>query len=178
MNSYVAMLRGVNVGGSRKVPMQDLRDLFTSLGFGSVESYVQSGNLAFKTPKSDPGRLRKSIEEKLRADLGLDVPVLIRSSVQLREILQANPFIDRTDNPAILHVTFLASPPTGSALAGLSDRVVGTDEFAVAGTEVYLFCPGGYGVTKLNNSFFEKRLGVPATTRNWKTVTKLAEMTA
>ncbi len=186
MNSYAALLRGVNVGGKGKVSMQDLRAVFESLGMRDVATYVQSGNVVFRTPKSDPNRLRKAIEEKILAELGMEVTVLIRSAGELGAVLRDNPFAGRTSDDATTHLTFLAEKPSVSKLAELADipdatrRSFGDDEFMVSGAEptaVYVFCPGGYGRTKLNNTFFEKRLGVSATTRNWRTVTKLAEMT-
>jgi uncharacterized protein (DUF1697 family) len=188
VNTYAALLRGVNVGGRGKVSMQGLRALFESLGMRDVATYVQSGNVVFKTAKSDANRLRKTIEEKIAAELGIQATVLIRSAGELETVLRDNPFSDRTAGDATTHVTFLAEKPSASKLAELADladtpqsrRSFGDDEFMVSGagpTEVYVLCPGGYGNTKLNNTFFEKRLAVGATTRNWRTVTKLAEMT-
>ena len=185
MNDFAALLRGVNVGGRGKVSMQDLRALFESLGMRDVATYVQSGNVVFRTTKSDSNRLRKAIEEKILAELSMELTVLIRSAAELEAVLRDNPFSGRTADDTT-HVTFLAERPSASKLAELADipdatkRSFGDDKFMVSGAEptlVYVLCPGGYGKTKLNNTFFEKRLGVGATTRNWRTVTKLAEMT-
>jgi uncharacterized protein (DUF1697 family) len=188
VNSYAALLRGVNVGGRGKVSMQDLRALFESLDLREVATYVQSGNVVFKTTKSDPKRLRKTMEEKILADLGIQATVLIRSASELEATLRDNPFSGHTADDATTHVTFLSEKPSVSKLAelgelagipGASKSLFGADEFVVGAepTLVYVLCPGGYGNTKLNNTFFEKRLGVSATTRNWRTVTKLVEMT-
>lgn len=188
MDSYAALLRGINVGGRGKVSMQDLRVLFESLGMRDVATYVQSGNVVFKSTRSDAKRLRKTIEEKILADLDMEATVLIRSASELEGVLKNNPFCGRTADDATTHVTFLAERPSASKLAELAKlgadpadlAKFGADEFAVSGaepTEVYVLCPGGYGNTKLNNTFFEKRLGVRAAPRNWRTVTKLAEMT-
>jgi len=166
--------------------MQDLRVVFESLGMRDVETYVQSGNVVFQTNKSDANRMRKAIEEKIAADLDMVVTVLIRSAAQLQAVLRDNPFSGRAGDDATKHVTFLAEKPSASNLADLAEipdatkRTFGADEFVIDGSEptvVYVFCPGGYGRTKLNNTFFEKRLGVSSTTRNWRTVTTLAEMT-
>jgi uncharacterized protein (DUF1697 family) len=177
--SYAALLRGVNVGGRGKVAMEDLRGLFEALGFTDVASYVQSGNIVFTsgTPIKDTAELARTIEHKVSKDLGVESSVLIKSGDELRTILQSNPLVDRTDDPAKLHVTFLAQKPDAEHLAKLPEGGDGTDELVVVGQEVYLFCPGGYGNSKLNNTFIEKRLAVRATTRNWRTVTKLVEMT-
>jgi uncharacterized protein (DUF1697 family) len=176
--NYVALLRGVNVGGRAKVSMEALRGLFVDMGHTDVASYVQSGNIAFRTTRSDQASLRTSLETKISADLGVDVTVLIRSGRELATVLEKNPFSGRTDDPTKLHVTFLAERPAAALVADLPAGRGGADEFSVAGREIYLFCPGGYGETKLNNAFFEKRLATRATTRNWKTVAKLADMSS
>ncbi len=175
--TFAALIRGINVGGRSPVKMEDLRELFTALGLKGVTSYVQSGNIVFSSPRSDVSRVRDSIEKKVRAELGLDVTVLLRSRDELALVLRNNPFLGRTDNLATLHVTFLADTPSAARVAELP-RADGTEEFRVAGSEIYLFCPDGYGRSKLTNTVFERRLATSATTRNWKTVIKLAEMTA
>jgi len=178
MAVYAALFRGINVGGRAKVTMKDLKDLFDSLGFTGVSTYVQSGNVVFSTRKSDRTGMQRSIEKRVRESLGLEVTVIIRSASELRAVLTANPLAGRTDDDRLLHVTFLSDKPQKEKVRGLEDFDAARDELTVKGTEVYLYCPGGYGETKLNNSFLEKRLGVRATTRNWRTVGKLAEMTA
>jgi uncharacterized protein (DUF1697 family) len=180
--SYVALLRGVNVGGRGKVGMQDLRALFESAGLTDVATYVQSGNVVFSGPKTDMAKLARTIEKKISSDMGIDVTVLIRSATELGRIQQRNPLIARSDDPTKLHVTFLAAEPDPELVAKLPNGSDGTagkgaDELKVVGREVYLFCPGGYGNSKLNNTFFEKRLATRATTRNWRTIVKLVEMT-
>jgi uncharacterized protein (DUF1697 family) len=183
VNSYAALLRGVNVGGRAKVGMEDLRSLFTSLGHTDVASYVQSGNIVFKSSIKDVSKLTKAmkltkaIEQKIRTDFDLDVTVLIRSAAELRKIQAANPLIDRSVDPTKLHVTFLRAEPKPEDLAKLREVSDGNDELAAVAREIYLFCPDGYGNSKLNNALIEKRLGIRATTRNWRTVVKLVEMT-
>jgi uncharacterized protein (DUF1697 family) len=178
VNSYAALLRGVNVGGRAKVGMEVLRSLFASLGYTDVASYVQSGNVVFKSSIKDVPKLTKAIEKKIGADLDMEVTVLIRSAAELAKVLAANPLIDRSADPTKLHVTFLQGKPTRDHLAKLPKVSDGKDELAVVGREIYLFCPDGYSNSKLNNAFIEKRLGIRATTRNWRTVAKLVEMTA
>jgi uncharacterized protein (DUF1697 family) len=175
---YVALFRGVNVGGRARVSMQDLRELFGSLGHSDLATYVQSGNVVFRSKKSDTSQMRRAIEDKVREDLGLDVTVLLRSAAELRGVLGSNPLVGLTDDDRLLHVTFLASEPDPLKVPNLDEVQAGDDLLSVSGSEVYLYCPGGYSETKLNNTFIEKRLGVPATTRNWRTVNKLAEMVA
>ena len=117
-----------------------------------------------------------TIERAITDDLGLDVTVVVRTPAQLRRVLGSNPFVRSGNDPKSLHVTFLASAPAKKAAGALDGRAFAPDEFRVHGQEVYVSCPNGYGRTKINNTWFERKLGVAATTRNWKTVTQLAEL--
>lgn len=172
---YVALLRGINVGGRTRVAMDDLRRLFADLGHGDVTTYIQSGNVLFDADGPADGAaapVAAAIEEGIAAELGLSVTVVLRSATELDAVVDANPFAGRVPDPSKLHVTFLAAEPAGTVEAppGVAD------ELALVGREVYLHCPGGYGRTKLDNGFFERRLGVPATTRTWTTVRKLRDL--
>lgn len=168
---YVALLRGINVGGRTRVAMDDLRRLFADLGHGDVATYIQSGNVLFDAAGPSPP-VAAAIEECIAAELGLSVTVVLRSAAELDAVVDANPFAGRVPDPSKLHVTFLAAEPAGTVEAppGVAD------EWALAGREVFLHCPGGYGRTKLDNGFLERRLGVPATTRTWTTVRKLRDL--
>lgn len=177
MGTFAAMLRSVNVGGRNRLAMTDLRAVVSSLGFADATTYLQSGNVVFTGPGSAPAAAR-AVEARLAADLGLTVPVIARSASQLRGVLDGNPLPSRDVDPKTIHVTFLADRPAGRSVTEL-ERLAGQfggDRFEVSGTHVYLHCPGGYGETKLNNAYLERRLGVTATTRNWRTVTALAEL--
>ncbi len=183
MSAYVAMLRSVNVGGRNRIAMADLEGLVASLGFGRVTTYRQSGNVVF-TGSGSPAATARLLEQGLTAELGLDVPVIARSKAQFTRVLGDSPYIGPGLDPTSLHVTFLAASPAPEPrrrLAGLveaaaSEGTFGRDRFELVGDVVYLHCPGGYGQTKLNNAFFERHLGVMATTRNWRTVTALADL--
>ncbi len=171
------MLRGVNVGGHNRLAMTDLRDLLSTLGFGDVVTYVQSGNAVF-TGSGSPAVVARAIADRIAADLGLEVPVIARSGHHLLEVVEGNPLAGLDADPKALHVTFLSEPPDPDRVAelvALAGRF-GADRFEVIGQEVYLHCPRGYGVTKVGNTFLERRLGVTATTRNWRTVLTLAAM--
>jgi uncharacterized protein (DUF1697 family) len=172
-STYVALLRGINLGARNKVAMADLRALFAALGATDVATYLQSGNVVFKSTerRSD---LSRAVEERLRRDLGVDVKVLLRTRRDLALVVARNPFGAR--DPASLHATFLAEKPARGRVGTLDPGRSGPDEFRVVGQTVYLHCPNGYGRSKLSNAYFEKQLGVAATTRNWKTVTALAEL--
>jgi uncharacterized protein (DUF1697 family) len=175
--TFAALLRSVNVGGRNRLAMADLRDIVSSLGFADATTYLQSGNVVFTAPGT-AATVARAIEARLAADLDLEVPVLARSRPQLEKILDGNPLSGDELDPKTLHVTFLADRPAApkvTELEGLSGQF-GDDRFAVCGTHVYLHCPGGYGETKLNNTYLERRLGVGATTRNWRTVSALAEL--
>ncbi|HVD10712.1 MAG TPA: DUF1697 domain-containing protein [Gaiellaceae bacterium] len=172
---YVALLRGINLGGHNKVSMPDLRALFASLGAEDVETYVQSGNVIFKSAEG-AGKLTEAIEKSIRRDFGLSVTVLLRTRPQLAKVHAGNPFAKSRKESTRLHVTFLAEKPDAARVRELDPERAKPDEFKVVGQEIYLHCPNGYGRSKLTNAYFEKQLGVAATTRNWKTVTKLAEL--
>ncbi len=177
MGSFVALLRSINVGGRNKIAMADLRDLVASLGYGDVTTYLQSGNVTF-TGSGSSARVASRIEQAIEASLGLTVPVIARSSSEWRRVVEGNPYADRGFDPKTVHVTFLGRRPDKKKVAELCDLAgqFGDDELEVAGAEVYLHCPGGYGETKLHNAYLERRLETTATTRNWRTVGALTEM--
>lgn len=174
--TYAALLRGINLGARNKVAMGDLRALVAGLGCEDVATYVQSGNVVFKssTPRA---QLHAALEGQIRRALGLELVVVLRTKAELAKLVAGNPFSGRGREPK-LHVTFLAETPPRARVRALETFDSGADELRVAGKHVYLHLPGGYGRSKLSNAFFEQQLGVAATTRNWNTVTKLAELTA
>ena len=173
--TYVALLRGINLGARNKVGMSDLRALFEALGAEDVSTYVQSGNVVFRST-ARPAELEKKISARIKRDLGLEVTVLVRSGKQFAKTASANPFAKGKSDPKALHVTFLAAKPAAKRVRELVPSPSPPDEFRVVGRDVFLRCPNGYGRSKLSNAYFEKGLGVGATTRNWRTVTKLAEL--
>ncbi|MDQ4096763.1 MAG: DUF1697 domain-containing protein [Actinomycetota bacterium] len=176
MPVYVCLLRGVNVSGHRRVDMKALRALFSGLGHEDVTTYVQSGNVVFTGRKARPATLARAIERQIADELGTEVTAFVLTGEELAAVANANPFVDSGADPATLHVTFLAGEPDEQRVAGLDPASFAPDEFRVRRREVYLRCPNGYGRSKLNNAFWEKKAGVAATTRNWKTVTALREL--
>jgi uncharacterized protein (DUF1697 family) len=176
---YVALLRGVNVAGTNKVKMDELRRLFADLGHTEVGTYLQSGNVVFAAASNgadDRAGLAADIEKAIADRMGLTVTVLLRTRPELEKVLAANPYLDRETDPAKLPVTFLAEAPDPERAAALSVPAGETGVFTIIGREVYLHTPDGYGRTKLNNAFLERKLGVAATTRNWKSVGALHEL--
>jgi uncharacterized protein (DUF1697 family) len=172
---YAALLRGINLGSRNKIAMADLRALFERLGAEDVSTYVQSGNVVFASAEPQ-AELARAIERRIASDLELEIAVLLRTRAQLAKLVRSNPFAG--EGEGALHVTFLAETPARARVRALDPARSEPDAFRVAGREVYLHCPNGYGVSKLSNAWFEQQLGVAATTRNWRTVTKLAELTA
>ena len=171
------MIRGINVGGKR-IKMADLRDLYGSLGFESVKTYIQSGNVIFKSDNDDPDDLAKRIQQKIFQTFNYHVEVVIRTMEELMTVVESYPYTEKEDE--YLHVTFLSAIPGEDRVRSIDmeniNGIKSTEEFKLLSKEIYLYLPEGYGRTKLNNNFFEKKLGLNATTRNWKTVNKLLEI--
>ena len=176
-STYIALLRGINVGGHKIIKMDQLRKAFEGLGFEDVTTYVQSGNVVFKSPKKASVDLSRKIEEMLFQRFSMSVPVIVRTAEEVDDVLRNNPFLkEHGIDVTRLHVTFLSHTPQKAALKGLNEIPVGPDRFHCRGQEIYLHCPNGFGGTKLSINAFEKVLAVGATTRNWNTVNKLFEM--
>ena len=169
MAKYAALLRGVNVAGN-KLAMADLTRVVEGLGGREVQTYLQSGNVVYAGTK----KVATGLEQALLEELGVRSPVIVRSAAELAAVVTAKPY--DADGKAV-SVTFLADPPAARALAAIDPAAFGTDRFVAAGREIYLHTPDGYGRTKLNNAFWERKLSTVATTRNWNTVVALAEMT-
>jgi uncharacterized protein (DUF1697 family) len=165
------MLRGINLGSRNRVAMPALRELFETLKFTDVETYVQSGNVAFSASSKPDASV---IARRIAKDLSVESPVLIRSAAELAKLVKGNPF---KGDAAAFHVTLLEDKPKAADVKAIDADRFAPDEFAVVGKNVYLRCPKGYGVSKLSNAFWEKKLGTVATTRNWKTITALRDLT-
>lgn len=174
MPTYISMLRGINVGGQKKVPMVELSKLYDSLGFNHVKTYIQSGNVIFDSPSTDILELSAKIQQTIKNSFDFDVPLFIRTIEEFTALIQNNPFANK--DLTKLHVTFLSGFPTSQPIQEINAVKDELEEFLICGKEIYLFCPNGYGQTKLTNSFFEKKLKVLATTRNWNSVNKLLSM--
>ena len=178
MTTLIAILRGINVSGHNKIQMTELRTLFEKLKFKNVATYIQSGNVVFTVDKAtDNESLSKRIEQEIYRVHNLKVPVIVRTVEEMQNIIVINPFLkNKKINIERLHVTFLASYPEKSFLDAMKNVDHSPDQFVIMGKEVYLHCPNGYGITKLSNNFFENKLKVGATTRNWKTVNALVSL--
>jgi len=177
MAAYVAMLRGVNVSGHNTIKMEVLRGLCQGLGFRNVETYVQSGNIVFQALLENPEAISKRIGETVLRSFGFDTPVIVRTSKEMRNVIGNNPFLkEKGIDSSKLHVTFLSETAQKGSEKKLETLATNPDRFYPASHEIYLYCPGGYGRTRLSNNAIEKALSVEATTRNWKTTNTLFEM--
>lgn len=174
---YAALLRGINVGGNKKIPMAALRELMQDLGYADVGTHLQSGNAVFSSPEQPPQKLAGSIAERVTSEFAMDVKVVIRTGSELADVIKRSPLPGEPENPSRFFVAFLAPAPQPEAVAALEPMSFDPDQIWISGTEAFLWCPAGAADTKLTNNFLEKRLGVTATSRNWNTVRKLAELT-
>lgn len=176
-HAYVALLRGVNIGPHKRIAMADLRALVEGLGYSNVRTLVNSGNVVFDSPRARTNpQLAEEIGQGLRDAHRLDVPVVVRSGTEMAEIVAANPFPEAAATPRLLHVSFLDRKPDAAKIAALEEIERGDDDVRVIGTEVFLALPHGLSGAVFSVNGLDKVLGVVATSRNWNTVTKLAEM--
>lgn len=175
MNKYIVLLRGINVGGHNKLPMADLRTLLTSNGYTNVSTYIQSGNILLTSTK-EHYCISKHIKELINKAFGYNIPVLTLSVSELKSCFENNPFLNNVEDIKFLHVTFLDNVPETTTLDALNINVYNNDEFKIKGRFVYLHTPDGFSKTKFSNTQFEKQLSTTATTRNWRTVSKLISL--
>jgi len=179
METYIAILRGINVSGQKLIKMAALKAAFEEKGFRDVMTYIQSGNIIFRAEDKKEDALSLKVSKLIMNGFGFEVPVIIRNSSSLAGIIRSNPFLNEKGILADkFHVTFLSEAPETKRRQELEKLSFGNERFVILGREIYLYCPNGYGNTKLSNNFFENKLKVTATTRNWATVNKLAELSS
>jgi len=178
MTTFISILRGINVSGQKKILMADLRALYEKLGFKNIQSYIQSGNVVFNyTEDKSNLAIAEMIEHAIEQEYEFQVPVLVKQADDLISTIKNNPFIDEAEaDPSRVAVTFLKSQPTSENLLKLEGVNFPPDRFIIDGLNIYIHCPVSYGNSKISNNFFEKKLKVKATSRNWKTINMLAEM--
>lgn len=157
--------------------MAELKSVYEALGLTNVHTYLQSGNVVFGCTIRSASKVAVSLERQIESSFGHDVTVLVRTPGDFRRIIECNPFSAQAKkDPAKVHVTFLSSRPSGAMIKSVAAGDLRGDEFSVGRDEIFLHCPNGYGRTKLNNAFFERKFKMPATTRNWKTVVALHDL--
>jgi uncharacterized protein (DUF1697 family) len=173
----VAMLRGINLGSSRRVPMAELRELLAGAGYADVSTYVQSGNIALSAT-AKPAQLERELATLIEERFGFAVPVVVRSRRQLQAVVDHDPIPGAVDQPKLYQVTFLAAKPTSAAVSRLQALARESERIEFAGREIYTFHPDGVAGSKLSVAIVSKDLGPGATSRNWTTVNRLLEMAA
>jgi uncharacterized protein (DUF1697 family) len=177
MAVVISMLRGVNVGGHNKIKMEALLALYESLKLRDAQTYVQSGNVIFRTDKRNITQLTKRIEDGIERKFGFRPDVILRTAAEMREVIARNPFVKRRGiEPSKLLVSFLAGDPGEEAREKLRQMKCDPEELRIEGREVYIYFPNGMGRSKLPWSGLDKMLKTPGTGRNWNSVTKMLEI--
>lgn len=175
--TYIALLRGINVSGQKKIKMTDLKNILLELEFENIQTYIQSGNIVFKYSRTSLKDLETQIENKIFEHYNFKVPTMVKNPSDLEHILHNNPFLnDPNKDQSRLYVTFLAEIPSRAHTEKLKSFDYRPEEYIIDGKTIYFYSPHGYGRAKMNNNFFENQLKVAATTRNWKTINKLVEL--
>ena len=173
---YVALLRGINVGGNTMIKMEELRKTFEALGFENVVSYINSGNLAFDARKTSETNLVKKIEAAVEKLIDKRVQVMVREQTDIERVVAANPFDGKYQSHKEMHVLFLKSELSDEQISWLTESAPSGEHFQVSGREIYCHLPMGVADSYLGRGLFEKKLKAPVTARNWRTVEKLAEL--
>lgn len=171
----IALLRGINVGKTKRMAMADLREALSELGYDDVQTLLQSGNVVFSTKvKADVAE--KQIAEAIATHFGFDVSVLVRTAPELAKVVEENPFAGADADGKRFHVLFLSAKPAPATLHDVDPDAFAPEQLAVTDRELYVWCKNGVRESKLLKALTDKRLKVAITARNWNTVTKLLEM--
>lgn len=168
----IGLIRGINVGG-KTLPMANLRAICERIRLKDAQTYIQSGNIFFESGKSNSD-IERALENGIEKDFGYTVTAMVREPELFEHLIDSNPFEGR--DPKFLSVTILGQSPKAELVATLDSVDHGEDEFRVEKDAIYIYCPGGYGNTRLTNNFIESKLQTRATTRNWRTFNKLLEI--
>ena len=177
MPVLISLLQGVNLGPHRRMSMERLRGLYESLGFEEVRSFIQSGNVVFKTAARNPAAVQRRIEEAIRGEFGFHADVVVRTVDEWKKVVEANPFAGRSGiEPAKFLVSFLAAPMGEEARKKVLTMADGKEEVHLVGREMFLYFPDGLARPKISFAAIGKAAGVPVTARNWNTVLKLLEI--
>jgi uncharacterized protein (DUF1697 family) len=176
MPRLVALLRGINVGGRKKVPMARLREVLEAAGFEDVKTYVQSGNVVLSAPRRSPAKIGREIEAAIEAEFGFDVAVVMRTRDELAALVEDDPLGDVATNPTYRVVVFLAEKLDRSRLADVEPDAFAPEAFELRDREIVMWAPEGQRDSRIVKTLTEKRTGVVGTARNWRTVEKLLAM--
>jgi uncharacterized protein (DUF1697 family) len=178
MPTYISFLRGVNMTGHNLIKMTDLSNLFKDIGFKDALTYIQSGNVIFSNfSDSSESEITLKIENAINEKFSYDVPVMIRTVKELENFQSVNPFLLEEDfEPSKMAVIFLHEKTTQEQIEKVININYPPDKFKIIGREIFIFCPNGFGRTRLYTNFFEKKMGVTGTARNWKTITSILQI--
>jgi uncharacterized protein (DUF1697 family) len=178
MASYIALLRGINVGGNRLIAMSELREFLEAAGCERPRTLLQSGNLVFGSQKRTGAAVEKWLEAEAAKRLHLTMEIFVRTPEEWREIIARNPFRDEAKRtPALVHVIALKHAPSKPAVAALQAAIVGREVIVAGSRHLYAMYPDGAGQSRLTAAVIDAKLGTRCTARNWNTVLKLAELT-
>ena len=175
MQTYIAILRGINVSGQKLIKMDKLREALASLGFSNLATYIQSGNVVFQAATEDNLTLAQKIHNRIEEIFGFDVPVIVRTQGEWQQVVDCFPFEGKTELNRLM-ITFLEEKPAHIPKEEIDSLKASKDEVVYGEKEIYLYVPDGYGKSKLDNNTLERKLKVRATTRNWKTTLTLLKM--
>lgn len=174
MQTWIVLLRGINVSGKNPIKMAMLSQALSEKGLSNIRTYIQSGNIAFECDETNPEVISGLVSAIISARFGFEVPAIGILQKDMLEIYEKNPFLSGQDyDPAFMHIAFLHRQPENEMIEATEKLSFLPDSFSIHKNVVYVYCPNGYGNTKINNTFFERKLGVMATTRNRATVEKL-----
>ncbi len=177
MHTYIAFLRGINVGGNKIIKMALLKDMLEKLGFDKVATYIQSGNAVFQSKSADTANLAAQLADAIKATFGFEVIVFLKSLPELKTIMALNPYADKPLQPEErIYFTLLSGQPLEEKWVAMVQKNESIDEVTLQYDVAYLYCRGGYNRTFFSNSFFEKQLKLSATTRNLETLAKIVEL--
>jgi uncharacterized protein (DUF1697 family) len=175
MNTYIALFRGINVGGKNSLPMKGLVALLQYIGARKVRTYIQSGNAVFQSASKNPSQLSKQLSAEIKKNYGFEPSVLILGLDAIKKAMAENPFPEAEEEPSSLHLGFLTSVPMNPDFGKLNRLKTESERFHLSDKIIYLHAPDGVGRSKLAASI-EKLLGVTMTDRNWRTVSEIIEM--
>lgn len=173
-----AFLKGINVGGNKKIDMEGLRRLISAVGCGEVRTHLQSGNVVFTCESGDVSSLAPRIEKAIESEYGFGSAVILRTAKELSSALKGDPLSNVADNPSRHLIGFLAGPPKASAVKEAESASTDTDLVRVLGRHLYMWCPAGISASPLFKVNFDRVLGTTVTTRNWKTTSRVAQLLA
>lgn len=174
MNTFIVLLRGINVGGHKKVPMAELRDLLSKSGFENVKTYIQSGNIILQTSETEADNVENKVRKAIQSHFGFEVSVIAKTRPQLIQIFEDCPFINEKKTNS--YFAILSEIPNSELVKTASEKIYEHEEYHIIKDGIYFYCAEGYGKAKFNLNYFERQLNTNATARNYRTMVKLLSL--